>query len=183
VATTASIYNFDIELSDVDRQVYESLRLRVAQHPSETEPFLLARVLAYCLEYTEGISFGRGLAEPGEPAISVRDLTGSLRVWIDIGTPDADRLHKASKLSPRVVVYTHKDPGLLARQLAGARIHRAEALEVYGLDREFLATLATHLARRTVFTLTVTEREVYLTIDGVTLTSRVERVPIVTTIP
>jgi len=183
VANTASIYNFDIELSDVDRHVYESLHLRVARHPSETEAFLLARVLAYCLEYTEGITFGHGLAEPGEPALAVRDLTGALRVWIDIGAPDAERLHKASKLSPRVVIYTHKDPALLARQLAGERIHHAEALELYGLDREFLAALAAHLARRTAFALTVTERELYLTVGDVTLTSRVDRVPIGAGIP
>jgi uncharacterized protein YaeQ len=183
VANTASIYNFDVELSDVDRQVYESLHLRVAQHPSETEPFLLARVLAYCLEYTEGITFGHGLAEPGAPAIAVRDLTGALRVWIDIGAPDAQRLHKASKLAPRVVVYTHKDPALLVRQLAGERIHRAEALELYGLDRRFLDDLSTHLGRRTAFALTVTERELYLTVGAVTLTTRVDRIPIVAAIP
>jgi uncharacterized protein YaeQ len=178
VAATASIYNFDIELSDIDRQVYESLRLRVARHPSESEHFLLVRALAYCLEYAEGIGFGHGLAEPDEPALAVRDLTGALRVWIDVGAPDAQRLHKASKRSPRVVVYTHKDPEHLARQLAGERIHHADALELYGLDREFLDALGRHLSRRTVFALTITERELYLAIDGVTLTGRVHRVPI-----
>jgi hypothetical protein len=34
-----------------------------------------------------------------------------------------------------------------------------------------------------VFALTVTERELYLTVDGVTLTSHVERVPIAAAIP
>lgn len=178
MAATASIYNFDIDLSDIDRQVYESLHLRVARHPSETEHFLLARVLAYCLEYAEGISFGHGLAEPDEPALAIRDLTGGLRVWIDVGMPDAARLHKASKASPRVVVYTHKDPQQLVRQLAGERIHRADAVELYGLDRHFLDALAEQLARRMTMSLTITERELYLSIDGVTLTTHVDRVPI-----
>ena len=110
MALTATIYNFDIHLSDVDRNVYETLSLRVAQQPSETEEYLVTRVLAYCLEYTDGIAFTKGLAEPDTPAITVRDLTGALRGWIEIGSPDADRLHKASKASPRVAVYTHKDP-------------------------------------------------------------------------
>ena len=178
MAATASIYNFDIELSDIDRQVYESLHLRVARHPSESEHFLLVRVLAYCLEYQEGIAFGHGLAEPDEPALAVRDLTGALRAWIEVGMPDAPRLHKASKASPRVVVYAHKDPAQLARQLTGERIHRAEAVELYGLGREFLDAFAEHLERRVAFALTVTERELYLEIDGVTLTRRVERVAI-----
>src|ERR671918_849308 len=121
MALTATIHNFDIQLADVDRGVYESLALRVARHPSETEEYLLTRVLAYCLEYTEGIAFSKGLAEPDEPALAVRDLTGALRAWIEIGAPDAARLHKASKASPRVAVYTHKDPAQVVRQLAGER--------------------------------------------------------------
>jgi uncharacterized protein YaeQ len=105
VALSSTIYNFDIQLSDVDRNVYETLALRVARHPSETEEYLVTRVLAYCLEYVEGIAFSKGLAQADEPAIVVRDLTGDLRAWIEVGAPDADRLHKASKAAPRVAVY------------------------------------------------------------------------------
>src|SRR6202140_4427852 len=104
---TATIYNFDIELADSDRQVYESLSLRVARHPSESEEHLVARLLTYLLELTEGIEFSRGISDPDEPTIAVRDLTGAIRTWIDIGTPDAARLHKASKTADRVAVYTH----------------------------------------------------------------------------
>lgn len=59
MAQTATIYNFEIELSHVDRGIYESLSLRVACQPSETPEYLLTRVLAYCLELTEGIAFHR----------------------------------------------------------------------------------------------------------------------------
>ena len=110
MALTATIYNFDVELADTDRNVYETLAVRMARHPSESEEYLIARLLAYLLEFTVGIEFSRGVSTPEEPAIAVRDLTGALKTWIDIGTPDADRLHKASKLAERVVVYTHRDP-------------------------------------------------------------------------
>jgi hypothetical protein len=115
MALTATIYNLDVQLADTDRGVYESLSFKVAQQPSESDEHMMARVLAYCLEYTEGIGFSKGIAEPEEPALFVRDLTGALRTWIDIGSPDAARLHKASKAAPRVVVYTHKDPAQLVR--------------------------------------------------------------------
>ena len=90
MALSATIYNFDIQLADMDRSVYESLSLRVACQPSETVEYLLSRVLAYCLEYREGIGFSRGIAEPDVPALSVHDLTGALQVWIDVGAPDAE---------------------------------------------------------------------------------------------
>jgi uncharacterized protein YaeQ len=176
VALTATIYNFTIGLSDVDRAVYESLALKVARHPSETAEHLLTRVLAYCLEFAEGIGFSRGISDPDEPALSVRDLTGALKTWIDIGSPDAARLHKAAKAAPRVAVYTHKDPAQIQRQLAGERIHRAEALELYAIDREIIAGLAKHLGRRTAFDLSVTDRHLFISIGDTTLSGAVERI-------
>ena len=175
MALTATIYNIDIDLADADRQVYETLALRVARHPSESEAYLLTRVLAYALEYREGIAFSRGLSEPDEPAISVRDLTGALRAWVEVGTPDADRLHRAAKAADRVVVYTHKDPAQFVRQLAGERIHRIEALELYSIDRTLITALAERLDRRMAFSLSITDRDLYISIGSDTLTGGVTR--------
>jgi uncharacterized protein YaeQ len=175
MALTATIYNFDIDLSDTDRGVYETLALRVARHPSESEEYLVARVLAYLLEFEDGIEFSRGISTPDEPAIAVRDLTGALRVWIDIGTPDAARLHKASKLAPRVAVYTHKDPAQFLKQLAGKTIHNAGALELYAIDRGLVGALVARLDRRMAFSLSVSDRELYLSIGADQLTGGVIR--------
>lgn len=175
MALSSTIYSFDVTLSHVDRHVYETLSLRVARHPSETEEYLLTRVLAYCLEYTEGISFSKGLADPDEPALAVRDLTGALRVWIDIGAPDAARLHRASKMAPRVAVYTHRNAAQLVKQLSGERIHRAEALEIYAVDRDLLGALVERLDRRMTFDLSVMQGQLYLDIGGESLSGSVER--------
>ena len=175
MALSSTIYTFDIELSDVDRHVYQSLALKVARHPSETEEHLLTRVLAYCLEFAEGIGFSRGVSEADEPAVAVRDLTGAWVSWIEVGAPDAARLHKASKLAPRVAIYTHRDPSALVRQLAGERIHRGDEIELFGIEREFLASLVARLDRRTTFTLSVADRQLYLTIGGETLSMALER--------
>jgi len=173
MALTATMYTFDIQLADVDRGVYESLALRVACHPSETEEYLWTRVLAYCLEYAEGIAFSKGLSTPDEPAVTVRDLTGALQAWIEVGAPDAARLHKASKAAPRVAVYTHRDPLQLQRQYAGERIHRADELVIHAVDRDFLASLVERLDRRVTMELSVTEGHLYATIGGEVLTGEV----------
>jgi uncharacterized protein YaeQ len=169
VALTATVYNFDVQLSNVDKHVYETLAIRAARQPSETEEYLATRVLAYCLEYTEGIAFTKGLAEPDVPAVEVRDLTGAIKVWIEVGSPDPDRLHKASKASPRVVVYTHKNPAPLVRQIAESRVHKAEQIEIYAFEPAFLSEFVARLDRRTAFDLSVTEGHLYLTIGGATL--------------
>jgi uncharacterized protein YaeQ len=174
MALTATLYTFDVQLSDVDRNVYETLSIRAARQPSETEEYLATRVLAYCLEYTEGITFTKGLAEPDVPAVEVRDLTGALKAWIEVGTPDAERLHKASKASPRVVVYTFKDPANLLRQFDGTRIHRAEAIALYAFEPAFIASFVERMTRRTSVELAITERHLYLTIGDTTLDSPVK---------
>jgi uncharacterized protein YaeQ len=175
MAIAATIYNFDVELTDTDRQVYESLALRVARHPSESEEYLVTRLLAYLLEFTEGIEFSRGVSDPDEPAIAVRDLTGATTSWIDIGTPDAARLHKASKAAARVAVYTHKDPAQFLKQLAGEKIHRADELELYAIDRALVSALVARLERRVAFSLSVTDHELYLSIGSDNLTGAVVR--------
>jgi uncharacterized protein YaeQ len=176
VALTATIYNFIVDLADVDRGVYESLALKVAQHPSESDEFLVARVLAYALEFQEGIAFSPGIAEPDQPAIAVRDLTGTMKVWIDIGAPDAGRLHRASKAAPRVAVYTHKDPRTVVKALAGERIHRVEDLELYAIDREVIAGVVERLERRMSMSISVTDRHLFVTIGDDTLSGSIERI-------
>lgn len=127
MALGATIYNFDIELADADRHVYESLALRVARHPSESEEYLVAR------------------------------------------------LHKASKAAGRVAVYTHKDPAQFLKQLAGEKIHHAEALELYAIDRVLVSALVARLERRVAFSLSVTDHELYLSIGADNLTGTVVR--------
>lgn len=176
MALTATLFNVEIVLSDVDRNIYQTVAFKAAQQPSETDEYLVARMLAYVLEYTEGIGFSGGIAEADQPAIFVRDMTGALKAWIDIGSPDANRLHKASKAAPRVVVYTHKEPRLLIKALSGERIHRVEALELYAIDRELIAELAARLDRRMRFDLSVTDRHLFVTIGGKTFDGTVERI-------
>lgn len=171
MALTATIYNLAIELADVDRGVYEALDLRVARQPSETAEYMLTRVLAYCFEYGDGIAFTQGVAAGDEPAVWVRDLTGRVTAWIEVGLPDADRLHRGSKLAGRAAVYTHRDVGQLMAQLAGKKIHHAQEIPIYALERRFVDQLAALIDRRSSLMLSVTERQMYVEIAGQTLTS------------
>ena len=155
--------------------MYETLALRVAMHPSESPEYFTARLLAYCLEYTDGIVFSRGISDPDEPTIAVRDLTGALLAWIEIGAPDAARLHKAAKAAPRVAVYTHREPAQLQRLLAGERIHRAADIPLYAIDRDLIASFCELMERRMRFTLSITDGMLYLDLDGRTLSGMVEQ--------
>jgi uncharacterized protein YaeQ len=174
MALSATIYIFTVRLANADRGVYENFEIRIARHPSETAEFLLTRLLAYCLEYTEGIAFSRGLSDPDEPAIAVRDLTGALQAWIDIGTPEGARIHKASKAAPRVAIYVHRDTAAWLERIGGERIHQAQRVEIYALDRELVAALVARLERRMALDVSVSERTLYVSIADTTLTGAIE---------
>lgn len=175
MALSATVYHFQIDLSDVDRGVYEALDLRVARHPSESMPYLLTRVIAYALLFEEGIAFSKGLSTADEPALSIRDLQGNLRAWIEVGTPAADRLHKATKASPRVVVLTQHDPRLLIKEAQSRPIHKADQIEVYALDRTFLAELEALTDRNVTWTLVRNDGMLYVTAGEQTVSCAIAR--------
>jgi uncharacterized protein YaeQ len=176
MALGATVHHFEIELSDVDRAVYETLEMRVARHPSESLPYLLTRTLAYCLAYAPGIAFSKGLSTTEEPALWVKDDAGTVVTWIEIGTPSAARLHKASKASPHVMVFTQHDPELLRRETRKSPVHRAETIEVYALPPALLAALEPLIERRLKMQVLRTEGQLYVTIGQKTVEGALERV-------
>jgi len=157
MALGATIYKVEIELSDVDRGVYESIALRLAQHPSEDEARVVLRLLALALLYEEGLSFGKGLSSAEEPALSVHGPGDSLLLWVDVGKPAAARLHKASKKADRVAVLSDEDPERLKLAWQNDRVHRAESLELLLLPHSLVKTLADGLSRTLHWGLTLVD--------------------------
>lgn len=171
MAAGSVMYTFTGSLADVDRGVYDDLALRVARHPSETDAYMMTRVLAYCLEFDEGIAFSEGVSSTEEPAVIVRDRTGRLITWVEVGAPDAARLHHGSKLADRTVVYTHRDPAKVLALWAGKKIHEAERIVMHSFDPGFIDAAVAVLERRNSITLSVTERQMYFELNGATLST------------
>jgi len=159
----ATIHNLTVALSDADRAVYETLEIRMARHPSESMRFLVTRLFAYALSYEEGIAFSKGgVSSTDEPPVSVRDLTGVMTHWIDVGSPAAGRLHKATKAAKRVSLFTCASVSYLEREA----IHRKEEIDVTSLDASFVDTLAERIDRRTGVEIVRTGGALYVTIGA-----------------
>jgi len=173
MALTATIYNLRIDLADIDRGIYETLDVCIARQPSETIEYMFMRIIAYCLEYGDGIAFTQGVASGNEPSVLIRDLTGRVTAWIEVGMPDADRLHRGLKLAGRAAVYTHRDVQKLLAQLSAANIERLADVPVYEFNRAFVDEIASLIGRRSELSISITERELYLEIDGRTFTTTI----------
>jgi uncharacterized protein YaeQ len=177
MALTATMRKFDLVLSDSDRGVYETLELRVAQHPSETDRYLLTRVIARALEHAEGVDFTKGLSSADEPALWQKDLRGDLQAWIEIGSPTPEKLHRALKACDRVSVYGWQRMKELARAVTEFEAHRAEELAVFSIDPAFLDRVAAKLDRNNRWELSVSGGTLYLTAGSVLFEGTVERIP------
>jgi uncharacterized protein YaeQ len=173
MALTATLYNLNIELADVDRGVYERLDLVLARQPSETIEYMVIRMFAYCLEYADGIALTEGVAAGDEPAVLIRDLTGRITAWIEVGMPDAERLHRGRKLAGRAAVYTHRDVRKLLAQLASSNVHRISDIPIYAFDKGFIEEVGGFIERRSNLSISIIERELYLEIGGRTLSAMV----------
>ena len=103
-APNATVYKCELQVTDMDRHYYASHNLTLAQHPSETELRLMARLLAFALFAEERLEFGRGLSSEDDPDLWLRDYTGDVDLWIDLGQPDESRIKKACARAKRAVV-------------------------------------------------------------------------------
>lgn len=148
MAHPSTLYRFRIDLTDIDRGLYQSLDFRTAMHPSESELYLMTRVLAYALNFEDDLIFSKeGLGNPDDPTISVVDSGGGYKLWIEIGNASARKIHKATKASEKVKIYTYKNPEPMIEELRGADIYQPERLELFFFEEKFLKQLASGLAR------------------------------------
>ncbi len=166
MALTSTMLRFVIDLSDVDRGVYQRVELRIPRHPSESGPFLLARIIAYLLNLQEGLEFTGGISSPDDPALWVKDLTGLLLTWIDIGNPTAKRLNKATKAAKTVKVYTYRDPKILLDEIASEKVYGAQGIEIYAFAPSFISQLEQTLERDNTWQVLHSEGELSITANG-----------------
>ncbi|SNS52414.1 Uncharacterized conserved protein YaeQ, suppresses RfaH defect [Noviherbaspirillum humi] len=149
MALKATIYKANLQVSDLDRHYYAEHALTIARHPSETDERMMIRVLAFALHADEALGFGKGLSTEDEPDLWLKDLTGAVRLWIDVGQPDDRRLLKACGRSEKVVVYSYSATNdVWWRQLA-SKVDRARNLQVLRVPAQASAALAA-LAQRTM---------------------------------
>jgi uncharacterized protein YaeQ len=170
------LHRFQIELSDIDRGVYESLDFRVAQHPSETYPYLLTRVLAYCLTYQEGLEFTPGgLSDPDAPALRKLGNHNAIDLWIEIGNTSARKLHKATKAAKEVMVFTYKNPEVLLNEIRTGEVHRAGDIQLFAFDSAFLDSIERLVEKNNRWTLLIQQGQCDLTIGEQTISGEIRK--------
>lgn len=176
MALPATIYRANIQLADVDRSVYDTLQTTVARHPSETGERMVARLLAYALFYEPELAFTKGVSAGDEPDLWSRGADGRIRLWIEVGLPDAERLVKASRHAERTVLIAAGKslPSWEQQQLP--KLLNVANLTVISFEQAFITGLTATLERAINWTVTMTEGSLYVTVAGETLETTIQAV-------
>ena len=164
MALPSTVFRVNIQLADIDRGVYESIQATVAQHPSETEERLIARLLAMAIFYEPELIFTKGLSATDEPDLWVIGPDGRAQFWVEVGLPDAERVIKASRHAVRVALLACGRTLSNWEQQHFARLARISNLMVVTIDQGFLTALVAQLQRSINWSITISGGILYLTV-------------------
>ena len=170
MALRSTVYKAECQVSDLDRQVFESQTLALALHPSETEERLMVRLLAYALHIGEGLAFGRGISSDDEATIWQHDLAGNLQLWIEVGLPDERLLRRAAGRAREVVLYAYGGRAVSVwwQQNRDALVRLAN-LRVFEVPQELSRALATCAARNMAVQLTMQDGLIWFAVGETTV--------------
>lgn len=154
MALKATIYKAQLQLADMDRNVYGDHGVTIARHPSETDERMMVRLLAFALNAPASndygaLEFAKDLWDVDEPALWQKDLTGQIVQWIDVGQPDEKRIMKSSPRGERMSVYSFSHSTPIWWSGIATKITRAHNVAVWQLPAEQSQALAA-LAQRTM---------------------------------
>ncbi|MGB0495717.1 MAG: YaeQ family protein [Kangiellaceae bacterium] len=162
MAIKPTIYKFNISLSDINREIYNTLNLTLAQHPSETAERMTTRLLAFCINYEEKLTFTKGLSEVEEPDIWCVEYNDDISLWIDVGEPDVERIKKASRKSNNVKVYSFNSKSDVWWQQSQDQFKILNA-SFYRFDWDSIKTLSSLLDRTMNLSVMLTGDSAYVT--------------------
>jgi uncharacterized protein YaeQ len=107
MAQNATIYKVELSVADMDRHYYETHKLTVAKHPSETDERLMVRIIAFALNAHENLEMTKGLSTDDEPDIWQKSLSGELDVWVSLGLPSEKVIRQSCGKARKVMVYPY----------------------------------------------------------------------------
>ncbi len=170
MAIKPTIYKVDLQLVDMNRDIYTSCKLTLAQHPSETLERMMIRLMVFGMNYHEDLQFCKGLAASDEADVWEVGPDGQIHQWIEVGQVSAERIRKAVSRSPAVSLYAYgKDVSIwwARSQDAFKDLPRVSVWQFDGIES---AKLADMVDRTITLTMTISGHEIYLNRDDQQLT-------------
>lgn len=166
MAQKATIYKVELSVSDMDRQYYETHKLTVAKHPSETDERLMVRTLAFALNAHERLEMTKGLSTDDEPDIWRKSLSGELELWVALGLPSEKVVRQSCGKASKVVIYSYggRTADMWWEKIKNSTT-RFDNLKVVNISESETRDLGALASRSLKMHVNIQDREVMVSVD------------------
>jgi uncharacterized protein YaeQ len=163
MALKATIFKAVIQIADMNRNYYADHTLTIARHPSETDRRMMLRVLAFCINADEAMTFSKGISTDDEPDLWQHELNGEIKHWIELGLPDERRIRKACSVAKQVTIYTYTQRSFdVWWSQIESKLNRFNNLAMANISDEELESLAELAQRSMQLQCTIQDGDIWL---------------------
>jgi uncharacterized protein YaeQ len=162
MAKNSTIYKANLSIADTERDYYSDHQLTLACHPSETTERMMMRILAFALNADEQLAPAAGMSDADEPDLWLKDLTGAISLWIEVGQPDERRILKACGRADEVIIYTYATKPKLWLESVEAKIAKTKNLKIYSINSESCKALAALAERNMDLQIAIDHDEIWV---------------------
>ena len=166
MALKATVFKADLQIADMDRHYYQTHALTLARHPSETDERMMVRLLAFALYASDALAFGKGLSADDEPALWQKDLTGAIKLWLDVGLPEEREVRKACGRANQVVIIIYGRGADMWWSQNRDKLQRQTNLTVLSLPAAGTQALVALASRTMQVQCTIQEGLVWVTVES-----------------
>lgn len=166
MAQNATIYKVELSVSDMDRHYYETHKLTIAKHPSETDERLMVRLIAFALNAHEALEMTKGISTDDEPDIWQKSLSGEIDLWIALGLPSEKLVRQSCAKSKKVAIYAYggRTANMWWDKIKNSTT-RFNNLQVVNLKEEDTAALAQLASRAMKLQVNIQDGEIMVSLD------------------
>ncbi|MGB2739989.1 MAG: YaeQ family protein [Cognaticolwellia sp.] len=175
MALKSTINKATIHLSDMDRNYYDTIQLTIAQHPSENDRRMMIRLIAYVLNASENLQFGKGVSDEDEAAIWRINYSDVIELWVELGQLDEKRLKKACNRAQEVKLYCYGSSVDTWWQQSKSKLNQLSKLSIEAFSEETSEALELLADRSMEFQVSIQDGQFWLTSGEQTLLIELEK--------
>ncbi|MFA8441132.1 YaeQ family protein [Yoonia sp.] len=166
MAQKSTVYKVELSVSDMDRHYYETHKLTIAKHPSETDERLMVRILAFALNAHAQLEMTRGLSTDDEPDIWQKSLSGELELWVALGLPSEKIVRQSCGKADKVIVYAYggRTADIWWEKIKNSTT-RFDNLQVFNFSQEDTSALANLASRAMKLQVNIQDADVMVSVD------------------
>ncbi len=175
-------YTFNIDLSNVENNIYDKLFLKLPKHPNESYEYLFSKVIAYCHCYEKELEFSQGFYSPDDPTIWRKNILSEIETWTQVGPCSYKKLHKAIKQNPnakfKIYFINESEPRDFCYEFRAIKTKDFQKVKFFSIDEKFIQKLIDNISSRMTWSINFIDDTLYFNWDNLEIEDSIKEIDI-----